>query len=166
MGNTMSHIDDSSLIGQYYGDTALVGALAAFGIRKSPHVRRGESDMSILVPELGLAFTLTDERALEVQCRSYPDGALVLTNVFFHVMEKDRHGAYVGDLPLSLSFCFGKTKLTSCLGEPDVVRLDGTVMRFDRPQYSISVRTEDSGPIAIAGIQAASKATIKDGVAP
>ena len=162
----MSLIDYVFLIGQYYGETALVGALAASGIRKSPHMPRGESDMIIVVPELGLEFTFTDERALDVQFRSYPDGALVLTNIFFHAMKTNRHGAYEGDLPLNLSFRFDKTELTSCLGEPDVVGLDGTLMRFDRPQYSISVRTDDSGRIAIVGIRAASKATIKDVVAP
>lgn len=160
----MSHIDYSSLIGQYYGEPALIDVLESLGLKKRPRIARDEGKTSIALPEMGIELTFTDERVLEVQFRSYPDGALVLTNIFFHAMKTDQHEAYEGDLPLNLSFSFDKTELISCLGEPDSVGLDGTLMRFDRPQYSISVRTDYSGRIAIVGIQAARKATLKAAV--
>ena len=160
----MDRIDHISLLGQYYGEDTLAVTLECWGLKQHPKIPRDELKTSIALPDLGIELTFTDERVLEVQFRSYPDGALVLTNIFFHAMKTDQHEAYEGDLPLNLSFSFDKTELISCLGEPDVVRLDGTVMRFDQPQYSISVRTDDSGRIAIVGIQAARKATLKAAV--
>lgn len=157
----MDRIDHISLLGQYYGEGTLAAALECWGLKQHPRIPRDELKTSIALPEMGIELTFTDERALDVQFRSYPDGALVLTNIFFHAMKTDQHGAYEGDLPLNLSFSFDKTELISCLGEPDIVGLEGTLMRFDRPQYFVSVQTDDSGHIAIVGVQAARKATLK-----
>jgi hypothetical protein len=155
----MNHIDYISLLGQYYGEIALVKTLESLAMKKPPRMPRGESDTIVVLPKLGLEFTFTDERALDWQSRTYPDGALVLTNVFFHAKETDQHSAYAGDLPADLSFNFNTTELTSRLGKPDASDEDGTLMRFDRPQYSISVETDESGNIMIVGAQMASKAT-------
>lgn len=160
----MGHIDYISLLGQYYGETALVSVMERLGMRKPPRMPRGESDTIVVLPELGLEFTFTDERALDWQAKAYPDGALVLTNVFFHAKETDRHGAYAGNLPADLSFSFNTAALISRLGKPDACDEDGTLMRLDRPQYSISVETDEPGRIIIVGVQMASRETNQSAV--
>lgn len=154
-------IDYIAILGQYYGEKMLMDALHSLGINDSPRIPRDDTDKIIEATDAGMELTFTDERALEVSFRAYPDGAIVLSNLYFHGTNTDEHAAFDGELPLALAFGMKASDLNARFGFPNWVNDNATLFRWNTPHYCISARLDELGKVERFGFQMPNRFTHK-----
>jgi hypothetical protein len=68
-------------IGSYFGEESLALFLDSIAVGGTPKLLKGDDTTFLQNAENGLELTFADERFMAVKRRTYPEGALVLTNV-------------------------------------------------------------------------------------
>lgn len=157
MENT-NYID---LLGQYYSEPELDKFLGKLDIVKPPQIPRGERDVTIENTVQGTELTFTNEQSLDISFRKYPEGALVLSNIFFHAVKTDEHNAFQFTLPLNITFEMDKNGIRKLLGKENWTNAKETLLRWDFEKYCISSRFGDDGYLELLGVQLPNKYTMK-----
>lgn len=149
------------LLGKYCGESELDVAISAWNIQDRPKLPRNERSVIVVVPTHGIELTFTGERFLDISSRSYPDGALVLSNIFFHGEKNDDHEAFESELPNGLHFSMSKDNVIDLLGEPHWTNPMKTLFRWDSEGYCVSSRFDASGRVELVGVQLPNKYTLR-----
>lgn len=156
-------MDDTNyidILGKYFGESELTEFLSRFEIASPPKIARGDRDVSVLSVRNGIEFTFTAERFLDVAFREYPDGALVLSNIFFHGTKTAAHESFRHALPLGLLFSMDKDAVTEHLGKPQWTNSKGTLFRWDAEKHCVSSRFDENGQLDMIGVQLPNKYTL------
>jgi|GEM_PF-889810 hypothetical protein len=150
-----------SVLGKYFGEVELTLFLAELNILKLPKIPRDESDIIVEVKDHGIELTFQNEDSLDVSFREYPDGAVVLSNIFFHGVETKNHGMFRLDLPFNLSYSMNKEDAAKALGSEPWVNKSGNLLRWDFGKYCISTQFDDGGRMELVGVQLPNRFTMK-----
>ena len=105
-------------IGLHLGDVALVPLLTALDISATQKLKRGEETVNVTKKSLGIEAIFRLESALTVAARTYPEGALVLSNLSFHGRARSGFAKYVGALPLGVEFGWSRKQMQLKFGSP------------------------------------------------
>lgn len=130
------------LLGLTYDDERVKLFLDECKIKKKPKLPHGDLDAYLENEKLGIEFTFTDERYLDVKSKEYEDGSLVLSNICLYG-DDETFNRYAGDLPLGLKFDFGLKETKSKLGEPAWENKDMGLARWDFKDYCVFVTFDE-----------------------
>jgi hypothetical protein len=158
----MKSFDYVKLLGLFYGEEELSSLLSELSLTTKPKIARGDRDVSLVASDAGVELTFTGERALDVKLREYPDGALVLSNVFFHTHADGAIKAYMGELPSPLAKTMNKQQVIASLGQATWTKPDGALLRWDMDKHCKSVKFSDSGEMSLVGVQLPNRFTHKN----
>jgi hypothetical protein len=135
--------DFVSLLGQTSDDEGPKALLAACGVSRKLKIKKGDLTEVIACKDLGLEVTFRDERHLDVKKKEYEDGALVLSNIRMYGSGHQSFRPFEGALPFGLSFDKKPDDARTALGDaPAVENPQRTLARWDRPDYSLFIRTD------------------------
>jgi hypothetical protein len=125
------------LLGLYFGENELSIFLNLFGINKIPKISKNEKSVNIPVADKGIEFCFKNQDALDFPFRNYPEGAKVLSAIFFYGSENENHKLYTNQLPKKLDFSMHDINVINALGTPSKINSDGESLRWDSKHYCI-----------------------------
>lgn len=149
------------LLGQYFGENELSFFLNTFGINKIPKIPKNETSINISVMDKGIEFCFENHDALDVSFRSYPEGAKVLSAIFFYGSENENHKIYTNQLPKNLTFDMHDINVIDVLGTPKKINSGGDSMRWDSQYYCVFAEFDAKKKLIELVIQLHNKYTMK-----
>lgn len=108
-----------SNLGRSHVDPAVVSILSELGLRNSKiKLKRGESDVALDAPAKGVDVVFSDPSLHDVP-QNLPQGALILSAIFFFSEGIQGHRQFQGLLPYGLSFGMKRDEVRKMLGAPE-----------------------------------------------
>lgn len=142
------NIDDiKRSLGREFSDSQVQKLIAHLGLSpKRPKVKRGESDVGLESIDLGVDINFTRVEDVNVPDRAaLPEGALVLTAVFFHSEDVQGHKGFRGALPHGLRFDTSREAVRNLLGAPAWTSPAMPIDRWQFEGYRLVVDFADDG---------------------
>jgi hypothetical protein len=116
---TPSYDDFLQALGRPHTDPKVSDLLRQLGLlHKKIRLKRGEHDIAFDAPEFGIDVILSDPTPYR-NPSSVPEGALILTAVFFFSEGREGHRQYGLALPADLVFRMSRDEVLKQLGTPE-----------------------------------------------
>ena len=157
----MNDINYFDVLGMYVGEQELGNFLKSINVDGPTKIDRDERDVTLVSKEHGIELTFSRERFLDFAFRPYPEGALVLSNIFIHGTSDSTHESFSGALPMGLTFAMNEGGLLGALGKPNWTNPAGTLMRWDYEKHCVSARLSKEKGLELLGIQLPNRYTVK-----
>jgi hypothetical protein len=107
------------VLGKPHVDSTLSELLVRLGLaNKKFRVKRGESDIAFDVPDHGVDLIFSDPHGYANKSQ-IPEGALMLTCVFFFSEGREGHRTFPNPLPAGLSFQMSRDAVRQKFGHPE-----------------------------------------------
>ena len=151
----MELFDYIKFLGMYWGEYGLQPLVESIKIIKPPKIAKGETDGYLLFKKLGVELIFTDERSLNIPSKSFPEGAMVLSNITFYLAKKDGYHPYTGKLPDGMKLGASKTEIIKVFGLPNTPQYspagellpdeDDWMMRWDKDGFAMFCTFSEEG---------------------
>ncbi len=159
----MEMMDYVKFLGMYWGESALQPLIEKLRASKPPKISKGEVDGHLEFKKLGIYLVFSDERFVKIPGKSFPEGAMVLSNISFYLIKKDGYQPCTEKLPGSMKIPFEKMHALKFFGTPNVPQYsaDGNLlpgeddwkMRWDHPNHVMFCSFNDDGHATKIGLQ-------------
>lgn len=106
-------------LGKPHIDEQVKATLSAVGLGAAKiKLKRGEFDLALAAEKYGVDINFSDPSDYELD-GSMPDGALVVSTVFFFKNGVEKHAQFGGELPHKLKFEMSRKEVRALLGKPE-----------------------------------------------
>lgn len=105
-------------LGKLHTDAEVIDLLNRLDLRQSKiKLKRGDFDLPLDSPDKGIDIVFSDPRSY-ADTTALPEGALVLSTIFFFCEGCQNHRQYDGALPAHLTFNMSQKQVRKLLGSP------------------------------------------------
>jgi hypothetical protein len=149
----MEFFEHVKYLGMYWGEPSLQSLIDALGITKAPKLPKGDITSHLELKKAGIYLVFRDERFVKIPNKVFPEGALVLSNISFYLVEKDGYKKYQGLLPKGLLPETSSQMALAAFGSPSNLKHspDGDlippetyrVLRWDRKEFCLFLSFND-----------------------
>ncbi len=159
----MEFFEHVKYLGMYWGESSLQPLIDALSITKAPKLSKGDTDAYVEIKKSGLFLIFSDERTINIPGKVFPEGALVLSNLTFYLVDKDGYRAYKGATPRGISPNTTRADVLIAMGLPSSpkyspagVLLPGEndrMMRWDKADHFVFCAFASDGKASRTGLQ-------------
>ena len=141
-------------LGKYYDQPDVDTLLSNFEIKEKLKLKKGEVDAYLSSKKHGIEITFSIESSLKERTQTtYPDGALVITNIRFYGVSTSDFDVYQGVLPSGIFFRNSKKELESTLGTSSWRNPILNSYRWKNSEYQLMAVLNDEEELEICSIQ-------------
>lgn len=159
----MSILNYVKFLGNYYGEQQFNDLLLGFGISKPPKIDRGDITTYLSAKKIGVEFCFRDEKYINNPQKSFPEGALVVSNIRFYGFGVTGYGSYQGAIFSDVTLKSQKKEIIELIGLPNAPKFSETgeplpgenasVFRWDRSDHCLFFAFSKDGAIRNVAIQ-------------
>ena len=159
----MEMMDYVKFLGMYWGESALQPLIEKLRASKPPKISKGDVTGHLEFKKTGIYLVFRDERFVKIPGKSFPEGAMVLSNISFYLIKKDGYQPYTGNLPSRMVSEATKAEMINVFGFPNDPKYSSTgellpgeedwMMRWDHPNHVMFCSFNDDGQATSIGLQ-------------
>lgn len=159
----MEFFEHVKYLGMFWGEPSLQPLIDALGITKAPKLSKGDITSHLELKKVGIYLVFRDERFVKIPNKVFPEGALVLSNISFYLVDKDGYRTYKGSTPRGLSPNTTRADVLEAMGFPSSPKYssDGVLlpdendrmMRWDKSDHFVFCAFASDGKASRTGLQ-------------
>jgi hypothetical protein len=159
----MEMMDYVKFLGMYWGEPALQPLIEQLKSSKPPKISKGDVTGHLEFKKIGIYLVFRDERFVKIPGKSFPEGAIVLSNISFYLIKKDGYQSYTGNLPGGIESGATKTEVIKVFGFPNDPKYSTTgellpdeedwMMRWDHLNHVMFCSFNDDDQAISIGLQ-------------